>query len=729
MKNAVPNAMTATGSKRKRPQTPQKVTKRRDNRKQTDTTPAGTFLCFTVSGQDVDLHRRSAFTNERKKEVKGIRDKKACLRCRMLKRACSGDDPCKTCVAAAKAAAGSRALMWMECIRPSFGAMNIFDTGNQAPDQARIDLILEDLLDDDVALDFHIPFALNVEAASAHLASWLDNESAPSTFSVVGIFSCSSNTNLLENALDPNLGKDLRLFVHLTTYLYTTEAQGGYHSYTDDEIQYVRDSVGNRLLSKLDRLLGPSALEASADKLGKLKSLFLLILGTTVGMRYTCPDLIDGTQSQRPTGETKEEALLRLLCHYLIYIGKATSLLEAAVDEKSLVGKWKSQWNKPAAFTWNTTKGLEMQYRIEPPTDWIVSSGENESMSSIDLDLDDLDEAEEFTVNKDLEKCLGCDKFGPCAFGFCQMCASGSGSESWDEWLTTELDVMPGMSRLQPTRLVSMVCDAPGPKEPYTCVHMDRLQQPHLEGSHPPTCEPDRPNTKGLSTYGGDPAPGGDFTSDFTSFDSGIYMNESQQLTGAAELDTGTLSNQASQQQIASDYSPLMPIEELDACSFETDLPYFNDSFIDQQQGWSPEPNATSSSATEIPNTDHGDVRKQRKRKRAVVPSDPLGHEENIWSRISFTGPSTFSMDALCTEIRRYNPQSDDSCNERSQLRCSDAITGKQTERDAHIWQDFYAAIQQEQNALGIEPENAQVERLSVLAQNERVQKLERLLI
>jgi hypothetical protein len=108
----------------------------------------------------------------------------------------------------------------------------------QMPDQGRIDNIMNDLLNDDVYLDFHIPFELNVEAASSQLARWLSDDEAASAFSVVGVFSCSTNTNLLQNALDPSLGRDLRLFVHLTTHLYTTGMQGGYQQYTDQEIRH-----------------------------------------------------------------------------------------------------------------------------------------------------------------------------------------------------------------------------------------------------------------------------------------------------------------------------------------------------------------------------------------------------------------------------------------------------------------------------------------------------------
>ena len=157
--------------------------------------------------------------------------------------------------------------------------------------ESRIQYIINDLLDNDVQLDFHIPFALNADAASSHLASWLSDGHSKSTFSVVGVFLCSTNTDLLENALELNLCKDLRLFVHLTTHLYTTGMQSGYQEYSDEEICSVRDFVGNRLLIAFDALLRPAELEASPEKLSKLKSLFLLILGTTVGMRYICPEV------------------------------------------------------------------------------------------------------------------------------------------------------------------------------------------------------------------------------------------------------------------------------------------------------------------------------------------------------------------------------------------------------------------------------------------------------
>lgn len=96
-------------------------------------------------------------------------------------------------------------------------------------------------------------------------------------------------------------------------------------------------------------------------------------------------------------------------CTTVIYIGKSTSLLDPAIDEVTLIARCKDTWNKPAAFTWNPSTGLEMHYRIQPPADWIVSSAEDESMSTIDLDLSELDGSQESVkVNAEMKHCTSC---------------------------------------------------------------------------------------------------------------------------------------------------------------------------------------------------------------------------------------------------------------------------------------------------------------------------------
>lgn len=55
---------------------------------------------------------RGKFSDERRKEVQGMRKLGACIRCRMLKKPCSGEDPCGTCRTVASA------RLWKnQCIR------------------------------------------------------------------------------------------------------------------------------------------------------------------------------------------------------------------------------------------------------------------------------------------------------------------------------------------------------------------------------------------------------------------------------------------------------------------------------------------------------------------------------------------------------------------------------------------------------------------------------------
>lgn len=67
-----------------------------------------------------------------------------------------------------------------------------------------------------------------------------------------------------------------------------------------------------------------------------------------------------------------------------------------------------------------------MHYRIQPPAEWIVSSSEDESMSTIDLDLSELEDGAEFTTNSDLLKCVQCGGLWSDLNedGVCQTCDS-----------------------------------------------------------------------------------------------------------------------------------------------------------------------------------------------------------------------------------------------------------------------------------------------------------------
>jgi len=61
----------------------------------------------------------------------------------------------------------------------------------------------------------------------------------------------------------------------------------GYRNYSVDETRSVRGYAGTQVLFALDSLLKPLRLEASDKKLEKMKTIFLILLGTVVAAKYT----------------------------------------------------------------------------------------------------------------------------------------------------------------------------------------------------------------------------------------------------------------------------------------------------------------------------------------------------------------------------------------------------------------------------------------------------------
>ena len=98
--------------------------------------------------------------------------------------------------------------MWMDCIRPSLTSRDIFNQGVQNSNTKDYECQLiplrtgscarslnwvqdatRELMDDDVHLDFSIPFEWNIDDASKRIALWLTGDSQSPAFSIVGLLS------------------------------------------------------------------------------------------------------------------------------------------------------------------------------------------------------------------------------------------------------------------------------------------------------------------------------------------------------------------------------------------------------------------------------------------------------------------------------------------------------------------------------------------------------------
>lgn len=96
------------------------------------------YICFSsTSGELVNGSKRSTFPQKRREEVKRVRERGACLRCQIRKISCSEGDPCRECLSLLQAKMGSKALMWMECIRLTIPELSPFERGMPNPSVSR----------------------------------------------------------------------------------------------------------------------------------------------------------------------------------------------------------------------------------------------------------------------------------------------------------------------------------------------------------------------------------------------------------------------------------------------------------------------------------------------------------------------------------------------------------------------------------------------------------------
>jgi hypothetical protein len=310
-----------------------------------------------------------------------------------------------------RSAIESKALTWMECVRPSLVTLNIFDKDSLIQRPAQIQTIMQELFTEDVHLDFAVPFEMNVDAACKHLGHWLINSSGRSDFSIVGLFSSFRFIGMLQQNLGAQLGNNLRLLVYLTTFLFTGEDRSLFCETKKKVASMIRDWVGNAVLEMMDSKLKPAGIDSSRQKYETRQALFLLILGAIIAVRYT------------PL-TPKSRELLRLLSHYLAMIGKNIGLFEDASAE-FLVNKCETQWDKAACYTWHNPKKLmweEDDHRHDGSHFIDVECPEAVDLHYSNLEADIC----EFVADSDLVKCTLCGIFWSelDTSGHCRECQS-----------------------------------------------------------------------------------------------------------------------------------------------------------------------------------------------------------------------------------------------------------------------------------------------------------------
>ncbi|OCL06595.1 hypothetical protein AOQ84DRAFT_74097 [Glonium stellatum] len=311
--------------------------------------------------------------------------------------------------------------MWMDCIRPSIISRNIF---KQDFSVRRLDWALNaitKLMDSDVYAYLNRPFELNIDATLAILASRLTDGSDSSAFGIPRPLYSVRFYETLSSAVGSRLSEHLKVLIYLSSFRFTSGPAVKYRVYSADEIRFMRNYAGTQVLIALDSLLKPLRLETLTKKPEKLKAIFLILVGTIAATNYT--SIEENETIENRMVETQKDTLIRLLSHYLVYLGKSISLLDSSCNESVLISTVKRQFKptgsvvvrvsfRPAHGSYSANINVYIPEQHNSSVIPGAGSAKERCVVAESLDVGDTDFVD-LIEDLDMLKCIPCGKFWP----------------------------------------------------------------------------------------------------------------------------------------------------------------------------------------------------------------------------------------------------------------------------------------------------------------------------
>lgn len=157
-------------------------------------------------------------------------------------------------------------------------------------DEARLRLIMEDLLKDEQILASELPFQLHTVSASQYIAQQLTHGTNHWTFRVPAFLRSHAFAQILRPSLGPQPAELLRILAYVSTRVYRSH-EAIHRGYSQEELYFLRDYVGNLMLAKLHTALQPACIESSTSKRQNLSALFLACFAISLIARYKYLDV------------------------------------------------------------------------------------------------------------------------------------------------------------------------------------------------------------------------------------------------------------------------------------------------------------------------------------------------------------------------------------------------------------------------------------------------------
>lgn len=133
-----------------------------------------------------------------------------------------------------------------------------------------------------------IPFAMDLESATKHIANWLVDGTNHLSFSLGHFLRSRELGHMLHGTLGADTGNQLRTMIFITNNItFREDLAADYRDHSLEELDKVRSYMGNAVLTSIDTMLRPVNLETSRRRPQVLHSLFLILFSFSVTARYS----------------------------------------------------------------------------------------------------------------------------------------------------------------------------------------------------------------------------------------------------------------------------------------------------------------------------------------------------------------------------------------------------------------------------------------------------------
>ena len=193
---------------------------------------------------------------------------------------------------------------WMSCVQFSLIDVDIYAHGMAWPstlntcadheaascigdaDFGQLPCERDSILTENSQLAFKTRMQWNIDSISTSFVEWMnDGDVSLNSMSRVGLLTSYKFQAIVSDLLGEDLSRSFRLLLETSSIFYSHDGETQFLGYSHTQLRCIQNAAGTRVLRMLQSALSKSVL--AQCHLGKLKALFLILIGTIIAVGYS----------------------------------------------------------------------------------------------------------------------------------------------------------------------------------------------------------------------------------------------------------------------------------------------------------------------------------------------------------------------------------------------------------------------------------------------------------